>query len=307
MTARALPELELIQLSAFEPAGGSVDVRVERDARGWWPIAAAVAVSAGLVLAGRSTVPRDEPPPALATPPTRAAVLPATPGPSFSIVMADSISHHIVLVDPNGRAVRLAITAEEPLHPLDVVAPRPLDPALGGLPVGRRPVAVLDKSIVLVPASTAGPPVELWAGGANLHVVDGVGRFVAASEDRVATVDEACTSCAMRISTSDGDLVQEIEPFTGFQPVSVGMFSPNGRYVAVRFAEEHRPFDGVAIADLRTGRMAALEGVGGDDALAMAWSAESDLYLLGPRDVVRYEPEVGPTGRFPIESWNGGA
>ena len=165
---------------------------------------------------------------------------------------------------------------------------------------------MLDKSIVLVPASTAGPPVEVWGGGSNLRLLDGVGRFVAASDDRVATVDQGCTSCAMRISGSEGGLIEEISPFEGFQPVSTGSFSPNGRYVVVRFAEEHRPFDGVAIADLVNRTIEPMMGVSGDDALAMAWSPDSRLYLLGPRDVLRYEPGVGTTTRIPIEDWREG-
>jgi len=247
VTSSALPELELLDLSALEPAGG-VDLRVEHDAKGWWPVVAAVGLAAAFLLTGRSSHHADPQAAQQAAPPPVATTTPSTPPSSYSIVMRDSLSSHFVLVDPRGRAVRLATTADGGLRPLDVAAPAALDVSLGGLPSGRRPVAVLDKSIVLVPASTAGPPVEVWAGGSNLRVVDGVGTFVAASDDRVATVDVGCTSCAMRISGSAGGLIEEIPPFEGFQPVSTGSFSPNGRYVAVRFAEEHRPFDGVAIA-----------------------------------------------------------
>lgn len=299
----ALPELELLDLSAFDPVGG-VDMRVERDARGWWPVVAAAGIAALLLISGRNAH-HTEPATPVAAPPVATTTPSAVPGASFTIVMTDSLSRRVVVVDPRGRAVRLAITAEEGLRPLDVVAPPPLDVSLGGLPAGRRPVAVLDKSIVLVPGSTAGPPVELWAGGSDIRVVDGAGRFVAASDDRVATVADGCTSCALRISTSQGDLVQEVAPFTGFQPVSTGSFSPNGRYVVVRYATEHRPFDGVAIADLRSGSVEPLYGVGGDDALAMAWGPDSMLYLLGPRDVMRYEPDLGLVGRFRIEEWKG--
>jgi len=299
----ALPELELLDLSAFDSTGG-VDVRVEGGARGWWPVVAAVGVAAGLVLTGRSTH-HVEPLPPVAAPPVATTTPSAVPGVSFSIVMADSLSRRIVMVDPRGRAVRLAITADEALRPLDIVPPPPLDVSLGGLPAGRRPVAVLDKSIVLVPASTAGPPVELWAGGRNLSVVDPDGRFVAASDDRVATVGDGCVSCTLRISTSDGGLVQEVAAFTGFQPVSMGSFSPNGRYIVVRYANEHRPFDGVAIVDLRRGTMEPLAGIGGEDALSITWSRDSLLYLLGPRDVIQYEPNLGLVARFRIEDWKG--
>ena len=310
MSSSSLPELELLDLGALDSVAG-VDARVghdrvERDARGWWPVVVAAGVVVALLLTGRNSHGAEPPAPAAAPLPPVAITVPAVPLASFSIVMRDSLSHHVVLVDPDGRAVRLALTSDAAIRPLDVVAPPPLDVSLGGLPAGRRPVAVLDKSIVLVPSSTAGPPVEVWGGGANLQVLDDAGRFVAASDDRVATVDDGCTSCTMRISTSEGTLAQEIAPFQGFQPVSTGLFSPNGRYLVVRFAEEHRPFDGVALADLRTGKMEPLVGVGGDDALAMAWSTDSRLYLLGPRDVMRYEPGLGPTGRFPIEDWDGG-
>jgi hypothetical protein len=165
-----------------------------------------------------------------------------------------------VVVDPRGRGPsrhrgRISGRSTSLRH-------RRLDVSLGGLPAGRRPVAVLDKSIVLVPGSTAGPPVELWAGGSDVRVVDGAGRFAAASDDRVATVADGCTSCALRISTSQGDLVQEVAPFTGFQPVSTGSFSPNGRYVVVRNARAPA-VRRRAIADLRTG---SVDDVGGDDA-----------------------------------------
>ena len=298
-----LPELELLDLGALESAGG-VDVHVDRDARGWRPVVAAVGVAGALLLTGRSAHHAEAAPP-IAVPPIATTVPSAVPGGSFSVVMADSLSRRVVMVDPRGRAVRLAITAEAPSHPLDIVPPRPMDVSVGGLPAGRRPVAVLDKSIVLVPASSAGPPVELWAGGSNLHVVDEAGRFVAASDDRVATVDDGCTTCSLHISTSDGDLVQEVAAFTGFQPVSTGSFSPNGRYVVVRYATEHRPFDGVAIADLRLGTTEPVYGISGNDALAMEWGSDSLLYLLGPRDVVQYEPGLGPIGRFRIEEWKG--
>ncbi len=304
MSSSTLPELELLDLGAFESVGG-VDTRVAHDARGWWPVVVAAGVVAALLLTGRNSHAVEQPAAVAALPSPVASTVPAAPLASFTIVMRDSLSRHVVLVDPNGRAVRLALTSDSVIRPLDVAAPPPLDLSLGGLPAGRRPVAVLDRSIVLVPSSTAGPPVEVWGGGVNIQVVDDTGRFVAASDDRVATVDEACTSCTMRISTSEGALAQEIAPFTGFQPVSTGLFSPDGRYVAVRFAEEHRPFDGVALADLRTGTMEPLVGVSGDDALGMAWSTDSRLYLLGPRDVVRYEPGLGPTGRFPIKDWDG--
>ena len=303
MSSSALPELELLDVGALDPGAG-VDLHMERDARGWWPVVVAAGLVVALLLTGRNSH-SAEPPAEVAAPPPVASTVPAAPLASFSIVMRDSLSRHVVLVDPNGRAVRLATTSDSAIRPLDVAPPLPLDVSLGGLPTGRRPVAVLDRSIVLVPSSTAGPPVEVWGGGANLQVVDEAGRFIAASDDRVATVDEGCTSCTMRISTSEGALAQEIAPFAGFQPVSTGLFSPNGRYVAVRFAEEHRPFDGVALADLRTGTMEPLVGVGGDDALGMAWSTDSRLYLLGPRDVVRYEPGLGPTGRFPVVDWDG--
>jgi hypothetical protein len=303
VTSSSLPELELLDLGALDAAGG-VDLRTEHDAKGWWPVVAAVGLAAAFLLVGKSSHHAALPPPAqAAAPPSVATTVPSTPGSAFSIVMRDTLSRHFVLVDPRGRAVRLATTADGGLHPLDIAAPPALDVSLGGLPAGRRPVAVLDRSIVLVPASTAGPPVEVWGGGSNLRVIDGVGRFVAASDDRVATVDEGCTSCGMRISASDGGLVEEIPPFDGFQPVSTGSFSPNGRYVVVRFAEEHRPFDGVAIADLSTGTIEPLMGVGGDDALAMEWSPDSRLFLLGPRDVLRYDPVVGTTVRISIEDW----
>ena len=307
MTSSSLPELELLDLSAIESAGG-VDPHVahdERDARGWWPVVAAVGVAAAFLLTGKSSHHADQQASAQQAlpPPPVAPTTPSTPPSSFSIVMRDSLSRHFVLVDPRGRAIRLATTADGGLRPLDVAAPTALDVSLGGLPAGRRPVAVLDRSIVLVPASTAGPPVEVWAGGSNLRVLDGVGRFVAASDDRVATVDQGCTSCAMRISGSGGGLIEEIPPFEGFQPVSTGSFSPNGRYVVVRFAEEHRPFDGVAIADLVNRTIEPMMGVSGDDALAMEWSPDSRLYLLGPQDVLRYEPGIGMNARIPIEDW----
>ena len=305
MTSSALPELELLDLSALEPAGG-VDLRVEHDAKGWWPVVAAVGLAAAFLLTGRSSHHADPQAAQQAAPPPVATTTPSTPPSSYSIVMRDSLSSHFVLVDPRGRAVRLATMADGGLRPLDVAAPAALDVSLGGLPSGRRPVAVLDKSIVLVPASTAGPPVEVWAGGSNLRVVDGVGTFVAASDDRVATVDVGCTSCAMRISGSAGGLIEEIPPFEGFQPVSTGSFSPNGRYVVVRFAEEHRPFDGVAIADLANRTIEPMMGVGGDDALAMEWSPDSRLFLLGPNDVLRYEPTVGTFTRIHIEDWRSG-
>ncbi|HTN80628.1 MAG TPA: hypothetical protein VMK16_13200 [Acidimicrobiales bacterium] len=304
MTSSALPELELLDTSAVEPERG-VEVHGRSDRRGWWPVVAAAGVVAALVITGRNGDALEQSAPAPIPPPV-ATTVSATPPESFSIVMTDSLSRRMVMVDPRGRAVRLAMTADPAIHPLDIAAPSPLDVSLGGLPQGRRPVAVLDKSIVLVPAATAGPPVELWGGGVNLHVLDGVGRFVAASDDRVATVDTSCTSCTMRISSSGGQLVREIDPFTGFQPVSTGSFSPDGAYVAVRFAEAHRPFDGVAIADVAAGTMEPLLGVGGDDALAMAWSPDSILYLLGPIDVLRYQPGVGITGRIPIVDWRGG-
>ncbi len=307
MTSSSLPELELLDLSALEPAGG-VDPHVahdERDVKGWWPVVAAVGVAAAFLLTGKSSHHADQQAsaPQAVFPPPVATTTPSTPPSSFSIVMRDSLSRHFVLVDPRGRAIRLATTADGGLRPLDVAAPTALDVSLGGLPAGRRPVAVLDKSIVLVPASTAGPPVEVWAGGSNLRVLDGVGRFVAASDDRVATVDQGCTSCAMRISGSGGGLIEEIPPFEGFQPVSTGSFSPNGRYVVVRFAEEHRPFDGVAIADLVNRTIEPVMGVSGDDALAMEWSPDSRLYLLGPQDVLRYEPGAGTMTRITIEDW----
>jgi hypothetical protein len=302
----ALPELELLDLSALDPAEG-VGVRVERDVKGWWPVAAAFGVAGALLLTGKSS---HAPAPAapstseLAAPTARAAAaLPSTPPSSFSIVLRDTLSGHFVLVDPTGEAVRLATTAEGGLPPLDVSVPTALDVSLGGLPPGRRPVAVLDKSIVLVPSASAGPPVELWGGGSNLQVVDDVGKFVAASDDRVATVDQSCTSCTLRISRSVGGLVEEIAPFDGFQPVATGSFSPDGRYFAVRFAEEHRPFDGVAIADLQERTIEPITGVGGDDALAMEWSPDSRLFLLGPKDVLEYEPGVGVNARIPIGSW----
>jgi len=303
VTASALPELELLDVSALEPERG-VEVETGADRRGWWPVVVAAGVAAALVVSGRNGPAPERAAPAMRPPPV-ATTAAATPPESFSIVMTDSLSRRMVMVDPRGRAVRLAITADPVMHPLDVAAPSPLDVSLGGLPQGRRPVAVLDKSIVLVPATTAGPPVELWGGGVNLHVLDGVGRFVAASDDRVATVDRSCASCTLRISSSGGQLVREIAPFTGFQPVSTGSFSPDDRYVAVRFAEEHRPFDGVAIADVAAGTIEPLLGVGGDDALAMAWSPDSTLYLLGPVDVLRYQPGAGITGRIPIVDWQG--
>ena len=303
MTSSSLPELELLDLSALEPAGG-VDLRVEHDAKGWWPVVAAVGLAAAFLLTGRSSHHADQQPARQAVPPAPIATTePSTPPSSFSIVMRDSLSRHFVLVDPRGRAVRLATTADGGLHPLDVAAPSALDVSLGGLPAGRRPVAVLDRSIVLVPSSTAGPPVEVWGGGSNLRVLDGVGTFVAASDDRVATVDAGCTSCAMRISGSEGGLIEEIPPFEGFQPVSTGAFSPNGRYVVVRFAEEHRPFDGVAIADLVNRTIEPMMGVSGDDALAIEWSPDSRVFLLGPNDVLRYEPAVGTFTRIHIEDW----
>ena len=72
--------------------------------------------------------------------------------------MRDSLSRHFVLVDPEvGRYVSRSTSDSAGLRPLDVAAPPPLDVSLGGLPAGRRPVAVLDKSIVLVPGIDCGP------------------------------------------------------------------------------------------------------------------------------------------------------
>jgi hypothetical protein len=253
--------------------------------------------------------------PAASTPAARAAPAPTTvpgastngtrewPNAAFSIVMTDKVSGHIVVVDPRGRALRLPTRSEETINPLDVAAPNLVAQELGGLPSGRRPVAVLDRSIVLVPSSTAGPPVEIWGGGANLAVVDGAGRFVAASENRIATVDGECTDCALRISSGEGQLVQVIESFAGFQPVSRGWFSPNGRWLVIRYAQEHRPYDGVAIADLERGTVFPLRAVSGEDALAMAWSLDSNLYLLGARGVTEYDPQVGPTRKIAVENW----
>jgi hypothetical protein len=225
------------------------------------------------------------------------------PDAAFSVVMTDKVSGRIVVIDPRGRALRLPTRSEETINPLDVAAPSLVAPELGGLPSGRRPVAVLDRSIVLVPSSTAGPPVEIWGGGANLAVVDDAGRFVAASENRIATVEGECTDCALRISSSEGQLVQVIESFAGFQPVSRGWFSPNGRWIVIRYAQEHRPYDGVAIADLERSTVFPLQGVSGDDALAMAWFADSNLYLLGARGVTEYDPKHGPTRKIAVENW----
>ncbi len=225
------------------------------------------------------------------------------PNAAFSVVMTDQVSGHIVVVDPNGRALRLPTRSAGGIRSADVGTPGPIDPALGGLPPDRRPVAVMDRSIVLVPASNAGPPVEVWGGGTNLEVVDDAGRFVAASENRIATVEGECTDCALRISSSEGHLVQVIESFAGFQPVSRGWFSPNGRWIVIRYAQEHRPYDGVAIADLERSTLFPLQGVSGDDALATAWSSDSNLYLLGARGVTEYDPEVGPTRKIAVENW----
>ena len=138
------------------------------------------------------------------------------PNAAFSVVMTDKVSGHIVVVDPLGRALRLPTRSEGTINPLDV-PPNLIAPELGGLPSGRRPVAVLDRSIVLVPSSTAGHR-RVWGGGA--HPVADAGRFVAASENRIATVEGECTDCALRITSSEGQVVQVIEAFAGFQPVS---------------------------------------------------------------------------------------
>ena len=242
------------------PDGEATSQRVDAGRSPWLLIVGACALVAAIVLSGRGGRPAEEE----ATPPTTAAPL-ATPAPetstvrgdanwpnaAFSVVMTDEVSGRIVVIDPRGRALRLPTRSEGTINPLDVVRTQVVAPELGGLPSGRRPVAVLDRSIVLVPESTAGPPVEVWGGGTNLDVVDNAGRFVAASESRIATVEGGCTDCALRISSSEGQLVQVIESFAGFQPVSRGWFSPNGRWIVIRYAEEHRPYDGVAIADLR--------------------------------------------------------
>ncbi len=140
--------------------------------------------------------------------------------------------------------------------------PRPLDVSLGGLPAGRRPVAVLDKSIVLVPASTAGPPVEVWGGRRQ---PERRRRRWDGSSPRRMIVSPPSTTAVYLVRAADqhergrpraGDRRRS----TGFQPVSTGSFSPNGRYIVVRYANEHRPFDGVAIVDLATRHAGAADG-----------------------------------------------
>ena len=304
-----LPDVELLDLST--PDGEATSERVDAGGSPWMLIVGAVALVAAIVVSGRGGRPAEEE----AAPPTTSAPL-AAPGPepsavrgdeewpnaAFSVVMTDKVSGHIVVVDPRGRALRLPTRSEGTINPLDV-PPNLIAPELGGLPSGRRPVAVLDRSIVLVPSSTAGPPVEVWGGGTHLEVVDDAGRFVAASENRIATVEGECTDCALRITSSEGQLVQVIEAFAGFQPVSRGWFSPNGRWIVIRYAQEHRPYDGVAIADLERGTVFPLQGVSGEDALAMAWSSDSNLYLLGARGVTEYDPQIGPTRKIAVENW----
>ena len=142
----ALPELELVDLGALD-SGGGVDVGLERDVRGWWPVVAAAGVAVALLLSGRSTSHVDAQAPLAVPPVPTTAATSAVPGQSFSIVMSDSLSKRIVMVDPHGRAVRLDIPAGDPIRALDLAPPKPMDSSLGGLPEGRRPVAVLDKSI----------------------------------------------------------------------------------------------------------------------------------------------------------------
>jgi hypothetical protein len=305
-----LPDVELLDVST--PDGEATSERVDTGGSPWVLIVGAVALVAAIVVSGRGGRPAE----GEAAPTTTSAPL-AAPGPepsavrgdeewpnaAFSVVMTDEVSGHIVVVDPRGRALRLATRSEEAINPLAVATPNVVAPELGGLPSGRRPVAVLDRSIVLVPSSSAGPPVEVWGGGTRLEVVDDAGRFVAASESRIATVEGECTDCALRISSSQGQLVQVIESFAGFQPVSRGWFSPNGRWIVIRYAQEHRPYDGVAIADLQRGTVFPLRAVSGEDALAMAWSSDSNLYLLGARGVTEYNPELGPTRRIAVENW----
>jgi hypothetical protein len=305
-----LPDVELLDVSM--PDGDATTQRVDAGGSPWVLIVGAVALVAAIIVSGRAGIPAEEE----AAPPTTSAPLPATarepslvrgdenwPNAAFSIVMTDKVSGHIVVVDPRGRALRLATRSEGTINPLESAAPNIVAPELGGLPSGRRPVAVLDRSIVLVPASTSGPPVEVWGGGTNLEVVDNDGRFVAASENRIATVEGECTDCALRISSSEGQLVQVIESFAGFQPVSRGSFSPNGRWLVIRYAQEHRPYDGVAIADLERSTVFPLRAVSGEDALAMAWSSDSNLYLLGARGVTEYDPQIGPTRKIAVENW----
>jgi hypothetical protein len=309
-----LPDVELLDVST--PDGEATSERVDAGRSPWLLIVGAFALVAAIVLSGRagttneadgpgvSGARRSPADPATTVPhPRSARGASEWPNAAFSIVMTDKVSGRIVVVDPRGRALRLPTRSEGLVNPLEVAVPEATDSALGGLPTGRRPVAVLDRSIVLVPSSTAGPPVEVWGGGANLEVVDDAGRFVAASENRIATVDGECTDCALRISSSEGQLVQVIESFAGFQPVSRGWFSPNGRWIVIRYAQEHRPYDGVAIADLQRGTVFPLRAVSGEDALAMAWSSDSNLYLLGARGVTEYDPQVGPTRKIAVENW----
>ncbi len=306
-----LPDVELLDVST--PDGEATSERVDAGRSPWLLIVGAFALVAAIIVSGKGgthandeasvPAPTSAPssPPATEPRPVRADT--SWPNAAFSIVMTDKVSGRIVVVDPRGRALRLPTRSEGLVNPLEVAVPEAVDSALGGLPTGRRPVAVLDRSIVLVPSSTAGPPVEVWGGGANLEVVDDAGRFVAASENRIATVDGECTDCALRISSSEGQLVQVIESFAGFQPVSRGWFSPNGRWIVIRYAQEHRPYDGVAIADLQRGTVFPLRAVSGEDALAMAWSSDSNLYLLGARGVTEYDPQVGPTRKIAVENW----
>jgi hypothetical protein len=305
-----LPDVELLEVST--PDGEATSQRVDAGRSPWLLIAGAAALVVAIVVSGRGGRPVEE---ETASPTTAAPLTTPAPEPSavrtdanwpdaaFSVVMTDEVSGRIVVIDPRGRALRLPTRSEGMINPLDVARPQIVAPDLGGLPSGRRPVAVLDRSIVLVPESTAGPPVEVWGGGTNLDVVDDAGRFVAASDNRIATVEGGCTECALRITSSEGQLVQVIESFAGFQPVSRGWFSPNGRWIVIRYAQEHRPYDGVAIADLERSSVFPLQGVTGEDALAMAWSSDSNLYLPGARGVTEYDPRRGPTRRIAVENW----
>ena len=283
-SSSALPELELLDLSAFEPVGGVDIARRARRSRdgGRWSRRRGVAA---LLLIERSQRPPHQG--------RRHGRLRASGRDDDAVGRAGSLVHH--------RDDRLAVPALRRGR-----SERPGGPARdhGGrrAPAARRrcadrrstcrseacpPVAdrwpcstsrscsCPDRPPVLRSSSGRGAATSAWS---MARVASSLPPTIASRRLPTDARHARCASARAKATS-----MQEVAPFTGFQPVSTGSFSPNGRYVVVRYATEHRPFDGVAIADFAADRSSPCTA--SVETTRSPWHGVPDsmLYLLGPR------------------------
>ena len=267
-----------------------------------------LAVVAALLLTGSQRPPQPSAAQPSPPPPVATTMPSARAGASFTIVMRDSLSRRVVLVDPRGRAVRLAITADEGLRPLDVVAPPPLDVSLGGLPAGRRPVAVLDKSIVLVPGIDGRSSGRgLWAGGSEpprgrrrgsvrrgLRRPRRDGRPTDVRRARCASARAKATSCRRSRRSPASNRSRQVRSHPTVGTSWCGSPRSTGRSTASRSPT------------CAAGSIEPLFGVGGDDALAMACGHRLAAVpaRTARRHAIRARPRPHRRGSA-IEEWNG--